>query len=91
LAVYEPAECDKHHVKIIVSNVMLSNVKNPMPTFSTTPRLTVFTRGRSHSYTGQLAGLLYPSDELSFIESVVLVDVEVAHFLVFGLAEGNRM
>ena len=38
--------------------------------------------GRSHSFAGQLAGLLYPSGELSFVERVVLVDVEVAHFLL---------
>src|SRR5437870_8545359 len=46
--------------------------------------------GRSHSFAGQLAGLLHPSGELSFVELVVLVDVEVAHFLLFGLAGGNR-
>ena len=32
--------------------------------------------GRSHSFAGQLAGLLHPSGELSFVELVV-VDVEV--------------
>src|SRR5882757_3464680 len=34
----------------------------------------------------QLAGLLHPSGELSFVDLVVLVDVEVAHFLLLGLA-----
>jgi len=37
-------------------------------------------RRRSHSFAGQFAGLLHPSGELSFVELVVLVDVEVAHF-----------
>ena len=31
---------------------------------------------RSHSFAGQLAGLLHPTGELSFVELVVLVDVE---------------
>jgi hypothetical protein len=30
--------------------------------------------------------LLHPSGELSFVELVVLADVEVAHFLLRGLA-----
>src|SRR5438094_3140259 len=46
--------------------------------------------GRSHSFAGQLAGLLHPSGELSFVELVVLGDVEVAHFLLIGLDRGNR-
>ena len=46
--------------------------------------------GRSHSFAGQLAGLPHPSDELSFVELVVLVDVEVAHFQLLGLAGGER-
>ena len=33
--------------------------------------------GRSHSFAGQLAGLLHPTGELSFVELVVLVDFEV--------------
>src|SRR5438874_12281195 len=45
---------------------------------------------RSHSFAGQLAGLLHPSGELSFVERVVLMDVEVAHFLLFGIAGGAR-
>jgi hypothetical protein len=45
--------------------------------------------GRSHSFAGQLAGLLHPSGELSFVELVDLVDVEVAHFLLLGLAGGR--
>ena len=36
-----------------------------------------------------MAGLLHPSGELSFVELVVLVDVEVAHFLLLGLAGGH--
>src|SRR5205823_5803540 len=44
----------------------------------------------SHSLAGQLAGLLHPSGELSFVELVVLVDVEVAHFLLLGLPGGDR-
>src|SRR5438105_14962293 len=46
--------------------------------------------GRSQSFAGQLAGLLHPSGELSFVEGVVLVDVEVAHFLLLGLAGRDR-
>ena len=48
--------------------------------------------GRSHSFAGQLAGLLHPSGELSFVERVVLVDVEVAHVLLLGFAgrEGTQ-
>src|SRR4030081_3848130 len=46
--------------------------------------------GRSHSSAGQLAGLLHPSGELSFVELVVLMDVEVARVLALGLAGGNR-
>ena len=53
-----------------------------------TPRRHLATR-RSHSFAGQLAGLLHPSGELSFVELVVLVDVEVAHFLLLGLAGGD--
>jgi hypothetical protein len=43
----------------------------------------------SEGFTRQLAGLLHPGGELSFVELVVLVDVEVAHFLVLGLAGGR--
>ena len=42
--------------------------------------------GRSHLFAGRLAGSLHPGGELSFVELVVLVDVEVAHFLLLGLA-----
>ena len=49
-----------------------------------------YTTCRSHSFAGQKARLLHPSGELSFVELVVLVDVEVAHFLVLGLAGGER-
>src|SRR2546427_766676 len=45
---------------------------------------------RSHSFAGQLAGLLHPSGELSLVELVALVDVEVAHFLLLGFDRGNR-
>ena len=44
---------------------------------------------RSQSFAGQLAGLLHPSGELSFVELLVLVDVEVAHFLLLALAGGS--
>ena len=43
----------------------------------------------SHSFAGQLARLLHPGDELSFVE-FVLVDVEVAHVLVLGRAGRDR-
>ena len=46
--------------------------------------------GRSQSFAGQLAGLLHPTNELSFVELLILADVEVAHFLVLGLAGGKR-
>jgi hypothetical protein len=46
--------------------------------------------GRSHSFGRQLADLLHPSGELSLVELIVLVDVEVAHVLVLGLAGGDR-
>jgi hypothetical protein len=36
-----------------------------------------------HSFAGQLVRLLHPGGELRFVE-FVLVDVEVAHILVFG-------
>ena len=34
--------------------------------------------------------MLHPSGELSFVERVALVDVEVAHFLLLGLAGGEK-
>src|SRR5262245_4789590 len=40
----------------------------------------------SHSFAGQLAGLLHPISQLSFVDLVVLVDVDVAHFFLLGLA-----
>jgi hypothetical protein len=40
-------------------------------------------------FRGQLAGLLHPNGELSFVELVVLIDVELEHFLLLGLAQGN--
>src|SRR5262245_62017872 len=45
---------------------------------------------RSHSLAGQSAGLLYPIGELGFVNHVVLVDVEVAHFLLLRLAGRDR-
>src|SRR3981081_887341 len=45
---------------------------------------------RSHSFAGQLAGLLHPSGELSFVDRGVLVEVEVAHLLLLGLTGGDR-
>src|SRR5207237_9613460 len=59
-------------------------------TWRPTPRHARTSTGRSHSFAGQLAGLLHPSGELSVIELVVLVDVEVAHFLLLGLAGRDR-
>src|SRR6478736_5028399 len=44
----------------------------------------------SHAFAGQLAGLLHPGDELSFVELVVLMDVEVARVLALGLTGGDR-
>ncbi len=44
---------------------------------------------RSHSFAGQLAGLLHPVSELRFIE-LALVDVEVADCLVLGCAGRER-
>lgn len=44
----------------------------------------------SHSFARQPAGLLDPVGELRFIE-LVLVDVEVAHFIVLRLSRGERM
>src|SRR5688572_10896486 len=48
-----------------------------------------FMDGLSHAFAGQLAGLLHPVDELSFVEAV-LADIEVAYVLVLGLAEWHR-
>src|SRR5262245_11490417 len=45
--------------------------------------------GRSHSLAGQLAGLLHPSGELSFVDLVALVDVKVPHVLLLGLDGGE--
>src|SRR4051794_40923881 len=44
----------------------------------------------SHPFAGQLAGLLHPGGELSFVELVVFVDVEVAHVLVLGRSRRER-
>jgi hypothetical protein len=41
---------------------------------------------RSHFFAGQKARLLHPSGELSFVELVVLMDVEVANVHLLGLA-----
>src|SRR5438105_11367530 len=53
-----------------------------------TPR-THLAASHSHSFAGQLAGLLHPSDELSFVELVVLMNVDVARVLALGLAGGD--
>src|SRR5205823_9713495 len=45
---------------------------------------------RSHSFAGQKARLLHPIGELSFVELVVLVDVEVAPVLALGLTGWDR-
>src|SRR4029077_19919773 len=45
---------------------------------------------RSHSCAGQSAGLLDPSGELSFVELVVLMNVEVARVLALGLTGRDR-
>ena len=45
---------------------------------------------RSHAFAGQFARLLHPGGELSFVELVVLVDVEVAHVLLLGRAGRDR-
>src|SRR5262249_22225216 len=50
---------------------------------------TYFAPARSHSFPGQLAGLLHPISELRFVELVVLVDVEVTNFLLLGLPGGH--
>jgi hypothetical protein len=52
--------------------------------------MVVVARRRSHSFAGQLAGLLHPSGELSFVELIVLMDVEVARVLALGLAGGGQ-
>lgn len=44
----------------------------------------------SHSLAGQSAGLLHPGGELSFVELVVLMDVQVTHFLLLGFAWRDR-
>src|ERR1051325_5313172 len=44
---------------------------------------------RSQSFAGQFAGLLHPISELSFVDLVVLVDMEVTHFLLLGLDRGG--
>src|SRR5262249_24882411 len=46
--------------------------------------------GSSHSLAGQLAGLLHPSGELSFVELVALVDIKVARFIALGVAWWDR-
>src|SRR5439155_6111088 len=54
-----------------------------------TPRTHIAT-SRSHSFPGQLAGLVHPSGELSFVELVVLMDVEVARVLALGRSRRDR-
>src|SRR4051794_21135279 len=45
---------------------------------------------RSHAFAGQKDRLLHPSRELSFVERIVLMDIEVASVLALGLARGDR-
>src|SRR4051794_1891622 len=40
----------------------------------------------SHFFAGQFAGLLHPGDDLSFVELVGFVNVEVAHFFLLRFA-----
>src|SRR5436190_15704446 len=49
-----------------------------------------FFTGRSHSFAGQLARLLHPTGELSFVKLVVRMDVEVARVLALGSAGRDR-
>src|SRR4051812_49087025 len=56
--------------------------------FATGPRAA--RTGRSQSFPGQLAGLLHPSGELSFVQLLAFVDVEVADVLLLGRAGGER-
>src|SRR5271166_2453674 len=46
--------------------------------------------GRLRNPAGQRGGLLHPRRHLRLVELVVFMDVEVAHFLVLGLAGGDR-
>jgi hypothetical protein len=46
--------------------------------------------GRSHAFARQRGGLLHPDGELSFVELVALMDIEVARVLALGLTGGNR-
>ena len=39
----------------------------------------------SHLWAGQLAGLRYPSGELNFVELLLLLNIEVAQFVLLGL------
>src|SRR5829696_2206727 len=43
----------------------------------------------SHPLAGQLARLFHPVGELSLLELIVLMDVEVAYILVLGRARGR--
>ena len=57
---------------------------------SALPSGAISTPTASEDLTRQLAGLLHPVRELGLVELVVLVDVEVAHVLLLGLARRDR-
>ena len=54
-----------------------------------TPLMNLATR-RSHASAGQIGRLLHPSCELSFVELVVLMDVEVSVSWLLDAAGGTR-
>jgi len=45
---------------------------------------------RSHAFAGQKGRLLHRGGELSFVELVVLMDIEVAHLPVLGRSRRDR-
>src|SRR5438445_6009636 len=80
------------------SSLILASIsrEGESPAFSSVAPLFVFfmvlllsswslSPGRSHSFAGQLTGLLHPGGELSFVELIVLMDVEVAGVPALGL------
>jgi hypothetical protein len=74
---------------ITMSKSIAAMMPSPNSWRPLTPRRHLAT-SRSHSFAGQLAGLLHPSGELSFVEMVVLVDVEGARVLALGLGRRDR-
>ena len=79
------SQCYSKHGPPFASCVNLQAISANVLAITHAPRTS-----RSHSFAGQLAGLLHPGGELRFVELIVLVDVEVAHFLVLGLAGRHR-